>query len=225
MNLEEMKKAWEILDKRLADQNRLALQTFTDSRIDKAKSALWPLALGLWTQVLFGVALAVPFAIFWIRHLESLHLAIAGIMVHAYGLMMVIDAGAQLAAIRQIDHSKPVLEIQSTLTKLRDRRVRLAPWLYGATGCVVWIPFLMVTFASLGADIWVKAPSVMNWFILCGALSLSTLFFLQWLVFRRPNSRLACLVAKMNSGASLDKAWKFLEQLEQFQKEEATDRI
>ena len=64
MNLEEIKNAWEILDKRLAEQNRLALQTLTDNRIDRAKSALWPLVFALWAQMLFGVALAIPFVTF-----------------------------------------------------------------------------------------------------------------------------------------------------------------
>lgn len=223
MNLEDMKAAWDILDKRLTEQNRLALQALTDNRIDRAKSALWPLALGLGVQILFGLALAIPFAIFWIRHLDSIHLAIAGMMVHAYGLMMIIDAGSQLAMIRQIDHGKPVVEIQMALAKLRDRRVRLAPWLYGVTGCVIWVPFLMVVFAALGADIWVKVPSVMNWFILSAAVSLTGLFLIQWLVTRRPGSWLARSVADMNAGNSLIKARKFLEELEQFQKEEATE--
>lgn len=222
MNPEEMKAAWEILDRRLTAQNRLSLQSLKDNRIDRAKSALWPLVIGLWTQVLFGVALVVPFTIFWIRHMETPHLAIAGMMVHAYGLMMIIDAGGQLAMIRGIDHGKPVVEIQTALAKLRDRRVRLAPWLYGVTGCVVWVPFLMVLFASLGADIWVRAPMVMNWFVLCAVVSLALLFLFQWMVIRRPDSWLARSIADMNAGKSLSKARKFLVEIEQFQKEEIT---
>jgi len=222
MNPEEMKAAWEILDRRLAAQNRLSLQSLKDNRIDRAKSALWPLVIGLWAQVLFGVALVVPFTIFWIRHMETPHLAIAGMMVHAYGLMMIIDAGGQLAMIRGIDHGKPVVEIQTALAKLRDRRVRLAPWLYGVTGCVVWVPFLMVLFASLGADIWVRAPMVMNWFVLCAVVSLALLFLFQWMVIRRPDSWLARSIADMNAGKSLSKARKFLVEIEQFQKEEIT---
>jgi len=222
MNPEEMKAAWEILDRRLAAQNRLSLQSLKDNRIDRAKSALWPLVIGLWAQVLFGVALVVPFTIFWIRHMETPHLAIAGMMVHAYGLMMIIDAGGQLAMIRGIDHGKPVVENQTALAKLRDRRVRLAPWLYGVTGCVVWVPFLMVLFASLGADIWVRAPMVMNWFVLCAVVSLALLFLFQWMVIRRPDSWLARSIADMNAGKSLSKARKFLVEIEQFQKEEIT---
>jgi len=222
MNPEEMKATWEILDRRLAAQNRLSLQSLKDNRIDRAKSALWPLVIGLWAQVLFGVALVVPFTIFWIRHMETPHLAIAGMMVHAYGLMMIIDAGGQLAMIRGIDHGKPVVEIQTALAKLRDRRVRLAPWLYGVTGCVVWVPFLMVLFASLGADIWVRAPMVMNWFVLCAVVSLALLFLFQWMVIRRPDSWLARSIADMNAGKSLSKARKFLVEIEQFQKEEIT---
>jgi len=222
MNPEEMKAAWEILDRRLAAQNRLSLQSLKDNRIDRAKSALWPLVIGLWAQVLFGVALVVPFTIFWIRHMETPHLAIAGMMVHAYGLMMIIDAGGQLAMIRGIDHGKPVVENQTALAKLRDRRVRLAPWLYGVTGCVVWVPFLMVLFASLGADIWVRAPMVVNWFVLCAVVSLALLFLFQWMVIRRPDSWLARSIADMNAGKSLSKARKFLVEIEQFQKEEIT---
>ena len=222
MNPEEMKATWEILDRRLAAQNRLSLQSLKDNRIDRAKSALWPLVIGLWAQVLFGVALVVPFTIFWIRHMETPHLAIAGMMVHAYGLMMIIDAGGQLAMIRGIDHGKPVVEIQTALAKLRDRRVRLAPWLYGVTGCVVWVPFLMVLFASLGADIWVRAPMVVNWFVLCAVVSLALLFLFQWMVIRRPDSWLARSIADMNAGKSLSKARKFLVEIEQFQKEEIT---
>ena len=223
MNLEEIQNAWEILDKRLAEQNRLALQTLTDNRIDRAKSALWPLVFALWAQMLFGVALAIPFVTFWLRHLDTFHLAIAGILVQAYALMMIIDAGSQLALIRLIDHGKPVLEIQTTLAKLRDWRARKAPWLYGITGCLIWIPFLLVVFAALGADLWVKAPTVVNWLLLNAAISLAGFCLLQWLILRKPRSWLARSFDESNTSKSLIKAWKFLEELEQFQKEEETD--
>lgn len=223
MNLEDMKAAWEILDKRLAEQNRLALQALADNRIDRAKSALKPLALGLGVQILFGVALAVTFATFWIRHLDSIHLVVAGLLVHAYGLLLIIDAGGQLVMIRQIDHGKPVVEIQTALTSLRARRVRFAPWIYGITGCLVWVPFLMVAFATVGADLWTMAPQVMNWLILSAVVALAGFLLLQWLVIRQPGSRLARSITDMNAGTSLLKARKFLEELEQFQKEETTD--
>lgn len=223
MDLEEMKAAWDILDKRLAEQNRLALQTLTDNRMDQARSALWPLVLALWAQMLLGVALAIPFVIFWVRHLDTPHLAIAGILVHAYAVIMIIDAGSQLALVRLIDHGKPVLEIQTVLAKLRDWRVRKAPWIYGITGCLIWIPFLLVVFAALGADIWVQAPQVVNWLLLSAAGSLAGFILLQWLVTRRPGSCLARAFADRNAGKSLNKARKFLADLAQFQKDESSE--
>lgn len=51
MELDDMKAAWQTLDRRLEQQHALNLQLFRDSRADKARSGLRPLFRGQVAQI------------------------------------------------------------------------------------------------------------------------------------------------------------------------------
>ena len=59
MELDDLKQAWQALDKRLEQQNTLNLHLFKQSRLDKMKSGLRPLVWGQAIQIVVGVLLAV----------------------------------------------------------------------------------------------------------------------------------------------------------------------
>jgi hypothetical protein len=83
MELDDLKTAWQTLDRRLDAQTALNLHIFKDGKLDKARRGLQPLAWGQALQILCGVALIVWAVPFWSAHLDVSHLLLAGISVVA----------------------------------------------------------------------------------------------------------------------------------------------
>ena len=98
----------------------------------------------------------------------------------AIGLVaaLVLTAARNLYLQSRLDYGLPVLEIQRRVAELRAWRLREAV-LYAATGCLIWVPFLLLLFASVGADVWKNAPQVVWW-----NLAAWSMWGLMLLVFR-----------------------------------------
>ena len=139
MEFDDMKAAWQTLDRRLEQQHALNLQLFRDSRADKARSGLRPLFWGQITQILFGVLMILLGVSVWSSHREVTHLLISGIIVHVYGVVAIVLAGVTLGMIQRLDYSAPVLTIQKQLAQLRSFYIRNG-MIVGLSWWVFWIP-------------------------------------------------------------------------------------
>src|SRR3546814_4643735 len=93
MELDELKHAWQSLDRQLQQQKRINLQLLADNRIAGAKRGLRWLQARSVMQVAIGVVLTVFFARFWTSHLGNLPLVLSGITLHAYSVALIIKLG------------------------------------------------------------------------------------------------------------------------------------
>lgn len=218
MELDEMKQAWQTLNRRLEQQQALNLQLFRDDRLEKVQRKLRPLWWGQVLQIAGGALVMLTFAPFWVEHRDSLHLMLCGLMLHAYGLMLVVTAARNLYLQSELDNAAPVVEIQRRLVALRAWRLREALF-YGITGCFIWIPLLLVGFEYLGADLWVNAPWVVWFFMANGAACLGLLYgILRW--SRRPGwERLGSALINSSIGRSVLSTQALLEEIARFERE------
>jgi len=218
MELDEMKAAWQSLDARLAEQTALNLHLLRESRLDRIRRGLRPLVIGQVLQILFGAAIVILGGSFWPDHRDVPHLLVAGVLVHLYGVLAIAGAGITIGHVRRIDHAGPVVELQRRLAQLR--RVYVASGLVvGLSWWFVWMPLLMVVFGHLGVDLYQRAPSVIGWGTATGVIGLLlTWWFARWARSpKRPG--MARAVDESLAGASITKAQRFVDELEQFQKE------
>lgn len=148
MELDELKVAWQTLDRRLQQQTALNLQLLTETRIDKLRSRLRPLWFWQLLQLLAGVALTVLFARFWVANTDSPALLASGLLMHAWSVLLIISAVMELLLITRIDYAGPVLTIQKSLAQLRLWRTRVAPWL-GLPFWLLWMPLVAIAFKQL----------------------------------------------------------------------------
>lgn len=215
MELDDFKSAWQSLDRRLAEQNALNFSLFKDTKVTQAKAMLRPLVIGQVVQLIAGILMSVLFGSFWVDHLDTPHLMLCGLALHAYGIMLIIMAGRELHAVNQIDYAAPVLDIQKQLAELRTWRIRTVP-IFAITGSVVWIPLILVIFAWLGADVWKNDPNVVYWFFASALVSLGIVFGIIYWV-RQPNrSKLAAKLEEESAGKSIRRALQTLEELNRF---------
>lgn len=189
MELDEMKLAWQTLDRRLAQQQALHLQLYRDSRMDHVRRRLRPLAWGLLLQIPLGIALALWGISFWLGHLGDVGSMASGIAMQVFGTLAVIIPARTLAMVQGIDHAAPVLEIQRRIAHLRAWRVRVEAPVFAVLGSVIWIPALLMLAQYAGDHAGVKVwdhvrPGFVVWLALSAAVSLAVVG-LAYVVLRR----------------------------------------
>lgn len=214
MELDEMKLAWQALDRRLEQQHALNLQLFRDGRMDKLHRGLRPLVWGQILQMAIGIVLAGVAAAFWIPRLQVMHLLVCGLLVHLYGMLLIAFAARNLYLIQRIDYAAPVLAIQRQLADLRAWRVRVEAPVNAVLGCFVWVPVTWMNLAWYGIDLW--SPTFIYWSLSSSLAGLAVVAFVVWFMRR---AGMAGRMEDHAAGRSLQKAQTMLDELARFAQE------
>lgn len=219
MEFDDMKAAWQTLDRRLEQQHALNLQLFRDSRADKARSELRPLFWGHIVQIFSGVLMILLGVSVWSSHREVTNLLVSGIIVHVYGVLVIMLAGTTIGMIKRLDYSAPVLMIQKKLLQLRRFYV-LSGKIVGLSWWVFWIPFTTTLLAWLfGVDLLANVPSLVTWWVPIGIVGIFATIGLHRWARRSGHARLLKFMDNSMTGSSLRKAQSILEEIRQFEQE------
>ena len=218
MELDDFKSAWQALDRRLELDNRLKLHALHERSTDKARRALRPLFWGQIAQILFAIPFLLFAAALWMRQPAHIATIVAGVLVHAYGVLTIICAGVVIGQLGKVDYSQPVLDIQKQLLRTRSLYIR-SGMLAGLPWWFLWVPLLQVLTGLGHVDLLAKAPTlVWSGYAIGIAGLLATLWFHRWA--RQPER--AEFGRKMDdhlTGGSLRKALAQIEELRQFERD------
>jgi hypothetical protein len=216
--LDDLKSAWQTLNRNLERQHALTLHQFREIKRARFRSGFRSLVIGQICQIICGLLLAGFAARFWFTHLGVVHAMIYGISLHAYGVMLIIFAGRDLELIHRLDYSAPVLELQKQIAALRQWHVRAALW-FGITGCLIWIPLILAIAYSAGADIWLRNSSVVGWLVVSGLVPAALLIgVVLW--SRRPGKvKLARILEESSVGRTVNHAQALIDEIAQFERE------
>jgi hypothetical protein len=216
MELDDMKQAWGLINRRLELQQALNLQMFREGRIDRAHKALRPLRWGQVLQIIIGSLLMLAFARYWVSHRHTPHLMVYGLCMHAYGLLFILTAARNLYLQSRLDYVTPVLEIQRRIAALREWRLHEAV-LHGVVGCFIWVPLMLLGFQAMGADVWVHAPAVV-WWNLAAAAACVLLFYGIVRFSRAPgHERLKAALDNSAIGRSVRNTQALVEEIARFE--------
>lgn len=221
MELDEMKQAWQAVDRRLAKQQALDLELYRDRRMDRLRQRLRPLAWWTMAQIPLGVALMLWGIRFWSTHIGDARSVACGMVMQLFGLLSVMFPGRTLAMVLRIDYAAPVLEIQRRLADLRAWRVKVEAPVSAVIGSLIWIPALLMLAQSqvdgLGWNLWDHArPGLVRWLVLSVLVSLGAVALaygvLRWLGLHR-------WLANHLAGASVQRAEAELDAVLRFERE------
>jgi hypothetical protein len=223
IDFDDLKLAWRTLDRRLERQQALALLAFKDRQAQKARAHLRPLVWGQTLQILFAVVLIVAASRVWTAWWPVLHLRVAALGLHAYGVLLIVLASQTISLAGRIDYAAPVVGIQKQLAALRRWHV----WCGLAVGPVwwlLWMPCAMVAAALAGVDVFARAPGYFaSWTVYGLAGLLLTLAAYWWSRGRWP--ALARYMDDAVTGESLRRARAVLDEVERFEREDADPAV
>jgi len=215
MELDDLKGAWQILDRRLQQQSALNLHIFREGKLDKVRANLRRLYWGKIVQILFGDALIYFGVMSTIRYHDTPHLLACSVFMLAYGLLIVVLGGVIIGKVSRIDYAAPVLEIQKrvgALCRLQIIGSRCAglPW------WLLWIAiFVLEVKANLDTDLFVTAPSFVWANVVLGVIGIfASTWLYRWWRQKRPD---AVRKFEDQSFRGLANARKMLDEIERFE--------
>ena len=216
MELDEMKLAWQGLDRRLEQQHALNLQLFRDGRLDKLQRGLRPLVWGQAIQMLMGVLGLLVLVPIWITHWRDPAVLVAGVLMHAYCVGLIIVGAVVQSQVARIDYGAPVLTIQRQLLLLRRTYAYWGAVVVGLPWWFLTAPLLVVL--SRGT-IMTNAPSVVWIQLAIGAAGLlATWRFHRW-SHRPERAQLARKLDDSTAGGSIRRAQAALNEIARFEQE------
>ena len=216
MELDDMKLAWQTLDRRFELQHALNVQMFRDTRLDKMRRGLRPLVWGQALQMIIGAVGLWVLAPIWIAHLHDTAVLIAGLVMHVYCVGLIVLGGVVQGHIANLDYAAPVVSIQRQLQKLRR--------IYAVGGAmVVGLPWWFLTAPLLvvltRGEIMRNAPSVIWIQLTIGAVGLlATGWFHCW-SHRPERAALARKLDASTTGGSLRRALAATDDIARFEQE------
>ncbi len=222
MELDELKSAWQALDRRLERQDAINLQLFKDRKLEKVRRSLRPLFWGQLMQILFGIPFVLLGVAVWTEHRDVLPLLIAGLAVHVYGVASIACGGITMGLLSQVDDSLPVLQIQKRLAKLRRFYV-VSNLSLGMSWWVFPVPLAMAIIGLFGVNLYAAVPNVIWTATICGFAGLALTWVVLWGLRRWAlrNGRLSVLKRcdETAAGESIRKAQGLLDEIARFEQE------
>lgn len=216
MELDDLKSTWQSLDRRLQLDNALRLQDLRERKLERARGNLRPLLFGTGLQALIGIGLIVLGVACWHRNLDVPGLLLAGIALHAFGVLNVAFAGIVTGLATSMDYAAPVLMIQKRLRLLLRLQV-LNSNACGAPWWIVWV-LVVVGFAGLSPSHVAGPTPIWIWVSLAVGL-VGMLATWAWTA-RAARKQRKGLYARMDDGAEgIRRSLHLLDDLEQFERE------
>lgn len=148
MQDEDLKAAWHALEARITRSDALQLAVLRETRLARARGHLRLFKAGHWLQCLLGLGLVALGVACWTRNPGVTGLLVAGIALHAFGLVNILGGITTLVLASRIDYGAPVLRIQRQLAALL-RAYALNSTICGLPWWIMWVP-VVVAVAGLG---------------------------------------------------------------------------
>lgn len=216
LELDDLKSAWQSLDRKLDLQNALLLDQAREKRFRTLGLRLLPLRLGKVVQMLFGGLLIWPAVMVWPARMDGSLLFWSAIAMHGYGVVLIALGGIMHGKLSELDRGESVLENQKRLAQARRFQV-LSGMAVGLPWWFIWVPCSAVIAAAVAdIDIYANAPGPLAWMFFGGVAGWAlTIGAYRW-AMNKP--QWAARLEKSAAGRSFDRAREVLEELSAFER-------
>jgi hypothetical protein len=215
MELDDLKQAWQALDRRLERQDALQLHLLRTTHLGRAYARLRPLALAAHLQIIAGAALTVLFLNLALTRPDSPAALVCSLLLALYAIVLLLSGVRERVLIAGIEYDAPVVEIQRRLAALRAWRIRSTLWL-GLPWWLLWIAAQILAFSLVGLDLVAHAPlAVVAEVAVCLAGFALSLWLYRW-AHRSGRTRLAHALERGLAGRSVERAASELAEILRF---------
>lgn len=217
MELDDFKRAWQTLDRRLQQQNALHFQSLRSHRVDAMRRGFRPLVIGQAIGMLVGVVAMFVLLPLWTHAAPTHDLAvkISGIGLHVYCIGLIVFGGIMQGFVAGVDYAAPVVAIQQRLLKMR-RFYIIGGMLIGLPWWFLTAPLLVVLTRGAILD---SAPLVIWLQLAIGAAGLAATGWLHRWAHRPGREKIGRWLDDNAAGGSIRRAQAALDELRGFEQE------
>ncbi len=212
----ELKNMWKANDAKLERLLVLNLKMVEDMQKQKAKSKLKPLMVFRIVAAALGIiwVLFLAFLVLFSLTISKIFFVVSVTMIMFFSIIAVISYIKQAILIKQINNSESIIEAQEKLAVLQSSTIKIMR--------LVWLQLPFYTtfflspamFATSNIFLWMLPIVITGIFI----------FFAVWLYrninYQNRNKRWFRILFSGEGWASILKAIEFLDEIEEFKKEE-----
>ncbi len=149
IQLEELEQRWRELDRKVDATLTLGLETARRLTLHPARRRVHRLAFWPALDASFAGVVIAGCVAFLSRHASDWRAALPGVVTIAGAGALLVESLLQLALIFELDWASPVAHIQSSLDRLRARRIRQLKWVMLASPLVGFCGLVVAGHALL----------------------------------------------------------------------------
>jgi hypothetical protein len=166
MNLDILRTEWAARDQKLESALRLNTRLLLDAFVEKGRAEIvrrndfGVISTLIWVATLIGLGL------FMAKHVGDMRFFLPAALLLAWTIATGVTALLQRTAMRDLDFSRPLLEVQRELERLRIQRLQAFKWSFLTGQVLWWIPFTIVVTRAMGVNLyaseWMRQFMVIN---------------------------------------------------------------
>src|SRR5579862_8987353 len=96
MELDELKTAWQAIDRKITRDNEVSFALYRDRKLDRTLSRLRPMRWGQVIQLIAGIGIVALAGLLWSTKPSGIAVIAAGVAVHLYGIVCIVFAAVVL---------------------------------------------------------------------------------------------------------------------------------
>ena len=217
MELDDFKAAWATLDTRTSSIESVLRRQQTANRARAMRAPLRWLGLGQAVQLVIWILVVAVAAPFWIEHRAVPHLLAAGLVLHTYGVLVIVSSVLHLLLVGRTYHTAPVLLFQRRVAELRRFRI-INSLALGLPWWILWVPATMIGARRwFGLDLYAASPEWIWSSMAVGAAGLvACLLAARWISRRPVQSPFVRRLLDDVAGISLKRVSRELKEIQGF---------
>lgn len=143
MDLDQLKEKWVEYDRKLETNLRVNRQLLSEMQLNRTRSALQRLIVGLALEAVISLAGVVALGSFLYEHIALARFALPAAALDVLAIALLAALIRQITLALQVDYSKPIAAIQKQLEALRILRIRYVQGIF-LVATLAWTPLLIV---------------------------------------------------------------------------------
>lgn len=218
MEAVELKKILEAYDNKLDKTLSLNISSIKELQLEKSQNSTKKILTYRVFEVVMFSFLAMFLGWYIANNWDQTHLAISGVIVHVFALVALVGSIGQVVLLRQIDFSKPIVEIRKKIELVNSHGFLFVKLIF--LSVPVWWSYAIVGIdLFLGVDLYVHLDPdfVVRYLVVNFLLIIPLAWIFNRLSYKNLHIKWVRKTIGLFSGTKTMKALEFLNDIEEFE--------
>lgn len=218
MEADELKKILEAYDNKLDKTLSLNISSIKELQLEKSQNSTKKILTYRVFEVVMFSFLAMFLGWYIANNWDQTYLAISGVIVHIFVLVALVGSIGQVVLLRQIDFSKPIVEIRKKIELINSHGLLFVKLIF--LSATVWWSYAIVAFdLFLGVDLYVhlEPDFVVRYLVVNFLLIIPLAWVFNRLSYKNLHIKWVRKTIGLFSGTKTMKALEFLNDIEEFE--------